>query len=177
MSDRCTCQDTLTDHPAPCPVHSNAPERTLDEFFDEYDSPEAAVLSWWDDGGVKRLYDRIAAVRSGLEGNLDKLSTHTARLEAAIRRLEQERDELDAHLMETLDQLDNCRLGLIDCRKSRSFELRRLEQEVERLRSMVCAQHEIKFTYYGGCKCDDCKAHRALTKPEPAALHERGNDE
>jgi len=49
--------------------------------------------------------------------------------------LEQERDELDAHLMETLDQLDNCKLGYIDCLKSRSFELRRLEQEVERLRT------------------------------------------
>ena len=176
MSDRCTCQDTLTDHPAPCPVHSNAPERTLDEFFDEYDSPEAAVLSWWDDGGVKRLYDRIAAVRSGLEGNLDKLSTHTARLEAAIRRLEQERDELDAHLMETLDQLDNCRLGLIDCRKSRSFELRRLEQEVERLRAAVREIAEKVWLLHHAAGCgDECTCGiqecvdrlRALTEGEP----------
>ena len=54
-----------------------------------------------------------------------------------VAALEQERDELEAYLMETLSQLDDCKLGYIDCLKSRSFELRRLEQEVERLRAAI----------------------------------------
>ena len=48
--------------------------------------------------------------------------------------LEAERDELEAYLMDTLNQLDDCKLGYIDCLKSRSFELRRLEAERDRLR-------------------------------------------
>jgi chromosome segregation ATPase len=58
-------------------------------------------------------------------------------LKAKVAALERERDELDAHLMETLDQLDDCKLGLIDCLKSRSFELRQAEAEVERLRTEI----------------------------------------
>ena len=32
--------------------------------------------------------------------------------------------------------------------------------ERNRLREMVFKHHEIIFTYYGGCNCDDCKSHR-----------------
>jgi len=51
-------------------------------------------------------------------------------LASKVAALEQERDELEAYLMDTLNQLDDSRLSYIDCLKSRSFELRRLEQEL-----------------------------------------------
>jgi hypothetical protein len=44
-----------------------------------------------------------------------------------------------------------------------------LEAERDRLRTMVFKHHEIVHTYYGGCHCEDCEAHRV-------ALEEGGDD-
>jgi len=64
----------------------------------------------------------------------DQYGVEHVRVNDEIAALEAERDELEAYLMDTLNQLDDCKLGYIDCLKSRSFELRRLEAERDRLR-------------------------------------------
>jgi hypothetical protein len=51
---------------------------------------------------------------------------------------------------------------LRDQRDAFDIECEKLGDEVERLRAKVFTLHQIAFTYHGGCKCDDCNAHRAL---------------
>jgi dGTP triphosphohydrolase len=96
-------------------------------------------------------------------------------LKAKVTALEQERDELDAHLMETLDQLDDCRLGLIDCLKSRSFELRQTEAEVERLRATIREKDEALEV--AASVLVSVGRPEASRMCRDAALYERGNDE
>jgi hypothetical protein len=78
--------------------------------------------------------------------------------------------------METLDQLDDCKLGLIDCLKSRSFELRQTEAEVERLRATIREIYRIIYA----AKIDGTISRgnmSILVKQCGAALHEGGNDD
>ena len=84
---------------------------------------------------AKRFKAMGAPERTPLSTDVLPFKRRIKELEREVAALEQERDELDAHLMETLNQLDDCELGLIDCLKSRSFELRQAEVEVERLRA------------------------------------------
>ena len=41
-----------------------------------------------------------------------------------------------------------------------------LEQERNALRQQIFKMHEVTFTYYGGCRCKVCDAHRESTKDD-----------
>jgi len=123
-------------------MRADAPERTpLSDPMEPYYGRDPHVLCRELASRVATLLElvdeqdeRIAALEQEtipfLKQQLVDVSEQKLALLEEKIALEQERDELEAYLMETLDQLDDCKLGYIDCLKSRSFELRRLEQEL-----------------------------------------------
>ena len=89
--------------------------------------------------------------------------------EGRIAALEAERDELEAYLMEALNQLDDFKLALVDCLKSRRHQLR----ERDRLREIVdMAWKGWGYDQEWDCDCPVCAAIRTRT---PHAL-EGGDD-
>jgi hypothetical protein len=107
---------------------TDAPERIVVAY---YDDAEQSIR--WEDG--PEWMGETAYVRADL-----------------YAALEAERDELEAYLMDTLDQLDTCKLGYIDCLKSRSFELRRLEAERDELRASEAHETVVNLTGNPGAR-------------------------